>query len=480
MKLFLVLCTSAISLTLAGCAVNPVSGNPNFVVMSESQEIGAGRQADADVKKQYRAVEVDALQEYVNGVGQKLAHNSHRPNLAYHFTVLDSGEVNAFALPGGYVYITRGIMAYLNSEAELGAVLGHEIGHVTARHSVQQISAATAANVGVQLASVFVPGLRNAMGSNLTNLLGGALLSGYGREHELEADRLGAEYLGRTGYDPQAMVKVIGVLKNQELYDAEAAKQEGREPRAYHGLFASHPDNDTRLQQVVAEASSLTRPGTTVNRGAFLKQLDGMIYGDSPEQGIIRNGNFYHAGLGVTLRFPQGWRIHNLPDRVQAQSPGNDASMEMTLGKNKLEGTPADYLRKLLGFGGEIHSLDIGGLPAASAKVSSSGKPAKVAVIYHDNHAFVIAGGAKSDEVFQRQQENIDASIMSFHALTEAERKLAKPLKIKIISARENLTYAELAKSSPLGKNAESHLRLLNAQYPSGEPVRGQALKIVE
>ena len=215
-------------LGLAGCAVNPVSGNPNFVVMTEAQEISTGRSADAEVRKQYQVYDAPELQDYVNQVGQKLAHNSHRPNLSYHFTVLDSAEVNAFALPGGYIYITRGILSYLNSEAELGAVLGHETGHVTARHSVQQISAATAANVGVQIASVFLPGLNTMGGSTLTNLLGNALLSGYGREHELEADRLGAEYLGRSGYDPQAMVKVIGVLKDQELFDAEVAKQEGR------------------------------------------------------------------------------------------------------------------------------------------------------------------------------------------------------------------------------------------------------------
>ncbi|HSS47177.1 MAG TPA: M48 family metalloprotease [Burkholderiales bacterium] len=470
------------ALLAVGCATNPVTGNPNFVVMTEAQEISTGRSADAEVRKQYYVYDVQELQDYVNQVGQKLAHNSHRPNLSYHFTVLDSTEVNAFALPGGYIYITRGIVSYLNSEAELGAVLGHETGHVTARHSVQQISAATAANVGVQLASVFLPGLNSMGGSTLTNLLGNVLLSGYGREHELEADRLGAEYLGRAGYDPQAMVKVIGVLKNQELFDAEVAKQEGREPRAYHGLFATHPDNDTRLQQVVTEAQSVTRPDAVVNRDAFLKHIDGMIFGDSPQQGIVRNGSFYHGELGLALKFPEGWRIHNLPDRVQAQSPGNDAGVELRLGENKPEGTPADYLRKLLRltFGVEIQSLTLNGFPAATAVLSSQGKPVRVTVIYFNNHAFLIVGSAASKSAFERYQENFNTTASSFHAITDAERRLAKPLKIKIINAREGLTYAELAKNSPLGKNAENHLRLFNAQYPSGEPLRGQALKIVE
>src|SRR5574340_13310 len=255
---------------LAGCAQNPVTGKSDFVMMSESEEIAIGRQYDEQViKKQYRAYESKALQDYVDRVGQKLATQSHRPDLQYHFSVLDTPEINAFALPGGYVYVTRGILAYLNSEAELAAVVGHEIGHVTARHGVRQQSAAQAANLGLTIASIFVPELNTNIAQNLTNLLGGALLSGYGREHELEADRLGAQYLARTDYDPQAMIRVVGVLKNQELKDAELARQEGREPRRYSGLFATHPDNDTRLKQVVGEADKLAPAAPFEGRAEF-------------------------------------------------------------------------------------------------------------------------------------------------------------------------------------------------------------------
>src|SRR3989338_11183251 len=181
---------------LASCARNPVTGQSDFVMMSESQEIALGRQYHEQIiQEQYQVYESKALQDYVNNVGQKLAVQSHRPALNYRFTVLDSPEVNAFALPGGYVYITRGILAYLNSEAELAAVGGHEIGHVTARHGVRQQSAAQATNIGLTIASIFVPEVSSMGGQNLTNLIGGALLSGYGREHELEADRLRAQYL---------------------------------------------------------------------------------------------------------------------------------------------------------------------------------------------------------------------------------------------------------------------------------------------
>ena len=306
----------------AGCAVNPVTGKRNFTLMSEADEMRKGRQAAAEIGKEYSTYDdLPTLQNYVNEIGQKLAKNSHRPQLDYHFTVVDSPEVNAFALPGGYIYVTRGILAYLNSEAELAAVLGHEIGHVTARHSVQQYSAATAANVaatiGGLVAGIFVPQLGGQLAQGVQSLLGltgNVLLSGYGRSHELEADRLGAEYLARSGYDPQAMIKVIGVLKNQELFDIEAAKQEGREPRRYHGVFATHPDNDTRLQEVVGEAKQYAQPGAIDDRRAeFLRQTEGMIFGDAVNHGIVRGNTFQHKEMGFTLSFP--------PDGVYEISP---------------------------------------------------------------------------------------------------------------------------------------------------------------
>lgn len=261
----------------AGCAVNPVTGGKNLVLISEDQEIGIGRENDAKIQKEYGVYDDARLQAYVQRVGERLAARSHRPGLVYRFTVLDSPDVNAFALPGGYVYITRGILAYLNSEAELAAVLGHEIGHVTARHGVRQYTAAVAANIGATIMSVFVPELGNQAGQQLLNAIGGALLSGYGRDHELEADRLGAEYLAHTGYDPDAIIGVIGVLKNQEEFEKERAQTEGREPRIYHGVFATHPSADTRLLQVVAQARKYQTGGATQDkRNEYLQQLDGV------------------------------------------------------------------------------------------------------------------------------------------------------------------------------------------------------------
>ncbi|HCI12405.1 MAG: peptidase M48 Ste24p [Gallionellales bacterium GWA2_60_142] len=461
---------------LAGCAQNPVTGKSDFVMMSEGQEVALGRQADVQIKQQYKVYESKALQDYVNRVGQRIAKQSHRPDLQYHFTVLDSPEINAFALPGGYVYITRGILAYLNSEAELAAVLGHEIGHVTARHGVRQQSAAQAANIGLSVASIFIPELGSAAGQNLSNVIGGALLSGYGRDHELEADRLGAVYLARTEYDPQAIIKVIGVLKNQELKDAELAKQEGREPRRYHGLFASHPDNDTRLQQAVGEAGKNgSAQAHNEGREDFLKATDGLVYGDNSDQGIVRNNRFYHADLGIALAFPETWQVHNLPDSLVAVSPKGEAMMQLKMDQ-KPQGTPTEYARRMVGYGAQTRALDLAGLPAATFELPN----VMGGVIYHDKKAYVLQAQAKERGGLNAHRDTIFDTVRSFHSLTTEERKLVKPLGVRVITARAGDTYARLAQGSPLGKSAESYLRLMNAQYPDGEPRPGQAIKIVE
>lgn len=471
-----------VALALTNCAQNPVTGNPNLVLMTESQEIAIGRREDANVRRQYDAYDDPALQQYVNEIGARLAKASHRPELQYRFLVVDSPEVNAFALPGGYIYITRGILAYFNSEAELAGVLGHELGHVTARHSVQQISAATAANVGVNILQIFVPQARGALGGNVINILGGALLSGYGREHELEADRLGAEYLARTGYDPQAMVKVVGTLKNQELFDAEVAKAEGRQPRAYHGLFATHPDNDTRLQQVVGEAARFKQAEKRLSQEEFLKHSDRMVFGDSPKQGIVRNNAIYHAELGFTMRFPAGWRVRNGRQNVAATSPGEgDALIDLRSG-GRAQGSPEAILRKRLnlGSGAVVTPVEVNGLTAAIANTTTSGRPTRVMCVFLDDSAYLIGAQARSSAGFDQYQGEIDSSLMSFRAITDQERAFAHPFRLRVITAEAGLTFAELARRSPLGVFAEGHLRVINGLYPAGEPVAGQPLKIVE
>jgi len=259
----------------SACSTNPVTGNKDFSLISKDQELAMGAQAHRSILKQNKRYNNPALQAYVNGIGQALARHSHRNNIRYTFTILDDPTVNAFALPGGYIYITTGIMAYLNSEGELAGVLGHEIGHVTARHGTQQQSAGIASAILVDLISKKTG---SANGKSLQQL-STALIRGYGREHELQADKLGAEYLARVGYSPNNMIKVVSVLKAQEEFDRYQARKEGRQPRAYHGVFSSHPSNDRRLREVINAANRIKTAG---NRGAnhdgYLKRINGLKY----------------------------------------------------------------------------------------------------------------------------------------------------------------------------------------------------------
>ena len=468
------------SLALSHCAQNPVTGDKDFVLMSEQQEVEMGAQAHQDVLKEYAALDNPALQAYVNEVGQRLAKQSHRPNLQWHFTVVDSPDVNAFALPGGYVYITRGIMAYLNSEAELAGVVGHEIGHVTARHGVRQQSASTAAGLGAVLGSILVPGMDNQAGATLLQTLAQAWTAGYGREHELESDRLGAEYLAKTGYKPQAMIDVIGVLKNQELFAAEQARRDGRPLRTYHGTFDTHPDNDARLRQVVGAANQYTVANPRDGRSDYLQKMAGIYFGDSPEQGLIRNNMLLHEKLGLVLQFPPGWRVQNRPDRVVAMSPQGDALVELQQGPKNDK--PLDTLQKglKLDAGARYDSGKLSGYPAAFAAGTQQGKPVVVTAVVFSGTQYLIAGMARDKPTYDRERGTLRAAINSFRAITAAEKMAARPYVLKLVTAQPGMTMANLARQSPLGADAESQLRLMNALYPSGEPSPGQRLKIVQ
>jgi predicted Zn-dependent protease len=474
--------TVCAALAPAGCAENPVTGRSDFVLMSEQEEVRTGTKADEEIRQEYGDYDAPGLQAYVGKIGHKLGAASHRPQLKYHFTVVDSQEVNAFALPGGYVYVTRGILAYLDSEAELAAVLGHEIGHVTARHSVQQMSASTAANVGIVVAGILVPELGGQVGQTVLGTLGQALLSGYGRDHELEADRLGAEYLARTGYDPQAMIRVIGVLKNQELFDAEQAKREGRKPRRYHGVFASHPDNDARLKEVVSEAAkvAVVRPAVANNREEFLRAIDGLVFGDSPEQGLVRNNALLHPALGLRVQFPVGWKVTNAADRVNAVNPGRDAVIDLVTVPAK--GSPEELLRAKVKLdpGAQLARLTVNGLPAAHMSGSRQGSPMQAGTVFLENRAFVLLGATKATQGQKALTEAFAATLNSIRELSASERAELKPHRIRLISAGAGTTMARLAEKSPLGPYAESYLRLINGLYPRGEPSPGQLLKIVE
>jgi predicted Zn-dependent protease len=473
---------------VASCAVNPVSGERELMLMSEAEEQRLGAAADADVRRQYGVYPDRDLQAYVERVGQQLAAKSHRPGLEYHFTVLDSDEVNAFALPGGYVYVTRGIMAYLNSEAELAAVLGHEIGHVTARHGARRYSQAQALGVGLGVASIFVPGMGSDLGQQLLDALGSAILNGYGRDHELESDRLGAEYLARSGYDPQAMIGVITLLKNQEEYEKARAAAENRRARVYHGVFATHPSADQRLHEAVGGADRLKGAAATrVARADYLQRLDGVVFGESEAQGIVRGRRFYHGALDFTIEFPEGWRLDNRPAALLAVAPGDAALLQLTSEPARGTTSARAVLEARVRFAAparEAGALAGAAVPAYSARgpldTGRGRREARVSALLHRDQAYLLLGLAADDAAFARHDNDFLASARSLRALRAEERSLARGLHLKLRAATRGDTFATLARSSPLGAQAEAQLRLLNDRYPHGEPRPGEPIKIVQ
>ena len=464
-------------LSLSGCAVNPVTGKQDFVVLSEEQEIQMGREYNAQILRQYQIYEDEKIQNYVQSIGESLAKKSHRPNLIYRFTVLDSPEINAFALPGGYIYINRGLMAYMSSEEELAAVLGHEIGHVTARHSVRQYSQAQL--MGVLSAAIEINSGRTA--GDLANLASGALLSGYGREMELEADDLGAQYIYQDGYSPQGMYDVLAVLKDQEIYSKKVAKQRGIEPRNYHGVFASHPSNDKRLQEILDNVSQNFVKGTNKSKSNYLAMIEGMVFGDSQQAGVTRGNEFFHGPLNLYLSSPENWEIINNANSLIFNAPFGEATLQVTLEDLNFVESPEDYLKRFVRNTTDEEVLMIDGLSGFTAKTYRSGRTTRMAVIFKDDKAYQFIAYLKDrDGDFSSYDLQFMNIIKSLRSLTEKELKYSQPLRIKTYKVRQGETYESIASTSSITLNAEDQLRLLNGDYPDKELTVGRVIKIVD
>lgn len=467
--------------SITGCAINPATGGLDTVLMSEKKELEIGKENHEEILKKMPIYHDPDITAYVNSVGQKLAANSHRNNLKYTFTIIDTPDINAFALPGGYIYINRGLMTYLNTEAQLAAVLGHEIGHVTARHQVRQHSAGTAASI---VSTVLAVGTGSSAIGDLSNVAGAALVSGYGRDHELEADSLGAEYLYKSGYDPQAMVEVISILKDQEQFSKFKAREEGGKVQSYHGLFASHPQNDTRLQEVVGKAGKLADAQKETFIGNFRAHLEGIEFGESDKQGIRRGSRFYHKAMDFSLAFPSNWKFQNSPNTLVSYPNTQDAFLQMQVQGDLGSLTPESFIKDRLKIenlkDGEI--LDQYGLRGYTGIVAANEKrgPVRVAVIFYKDQAFYFSGVNRKPKTTLNYDPFFLASIKSFRPMNPDEFKLAAGMKIKYIQATSSTRYASLAKTSKIEKYAEQQLRLLNGDYPKGEPKPGEWIKIVE
>lgn len=475
----------ALTLALPSCAVNPATGQANIVTMSQKRELEIGAEEHAKVLQSMQLVEEGKLTAYVNEVGQRLAVVSDRPDLSFTFSVIDSPEINAFALPGGYVYINRGLMAYLNSEAELAAVLGHEIGHITARHAVQQQSRGSLARVasgvgGIVAAVATGSGYIGSQIMDVGSLWAQAGLSGFGREHELEADTLGAEYLRRAGYDPQAVIKVVTVLKNQEDFNTKVANQQP----SYHGLFATHPRNDTRLQQAIASVGALpANQAKLLDDSKFRDTLDGLVVGESQRTiGTQGRNRYYQTLLGYTMVFPDNWSVTETPTTALASSAEAESQLRVEVQRMQENLEPRLFIRDKLGINNlqKSEPLQQFRLQGYTGTATKDGKSQRIAVLYLGPRVFIFTGdipsGAGADEVDQQ----LLAAIRSFRAIQSNERFAGNESRIRYVQAGEGFSFAALARLSPIGNYPEETLRLLNGYYPTGAPSTGDWIKIVE
>jgi len=471
---------------IAGGSVSGAEEAKEEKPQKESKEVRTAKQMNIQILQQMGVHQNLELEDYVQRVGEKLAAVSERPELPWKFTIIDTDDVNAFATMGGYVYISRGILPYFQNEAELAAVLGHEIGHIAAEHLKKQQQKGMLSGLASAATAIFTgqPAL-----ADLTNMAGLAIIKGYGREAELEADRLGARYLAKAGYDPEAMIHVISTLKDQDTFERERARLENRDPHIYHGVFSSHPDNDKRLHEVVEAAGKVaTADQHPDNRDVYLNRISGLPVGPSRAQGVTRGSRFYHADMGFTVAFPTGWMVQNQPTKVVAATPQKDAALQLYTMAPPQGMSPEQFLtRNLQGTRLEkAEPFEANGLKGYTAIAQNvalpwgNRGPARYAVVYFNNLAFVFMGATRTGSALSASDPLMLSSIKTFRRLRDREFETAEPDRIRVVKATSQTTIAALAKTSPIKKYPAEQLRLLNDLYPDKEPTAGQSIKIVQ
>ena len=310
------------------CAINPVTGKRELMLMSSADELAMGQQTNPQILQTYGKYEDADLARYVSALGKKLGALSHQPNLAYTIQVLDSPVVNAFAVPGGYVYLTRGILAYLNDEAELAGVVAHEIGHIAARHSAQQYSKAQFGQLGLGLGSMLSKTFRKYAGVAQAGVE--VLFLSFSRSDEREADTLGVEYSAKAGYDSNHMANLFVSLER-----LNPGESQGGLP----GWFSTHPNPENRIaavkQDTLAWREKIQQTKFVVNRDQYLRQIDGIVFGEDPRQGYIEGNIFYHPQLRFQFPVPAGWKVNNTASQVQMVNQDQNAVILFSMAPEK-------------------------------------------------------------------------------------------------------------------------------------------------
>ncbi len=427
------------------CARNPVTGKNELSLVSESQEIQLGKESAVQVQQSIGFYDDPAVQSYVSAIGMRMAKASERPNLPWEFHVVNDASVNAFALPGGFIYVTRGLMTAINNEAELATVMGHEIGHVTNRHSVQQISKQQVAQLGLGLGSILSPTVARAAGLASQGL--GVLFLKYSRDAENQADLAGFRYALNQNYDVREMASVFQTLDRES-----SAAGGGRLPE----WLATHPNPGTRIQNTEQRLDTLHKDltNTVIDRDQYLAHIRGMTYGEDPRQGFFENGVFYHPDLRFQLQFPQGWQTQNTPEAVMAGSPQKDAIIQLSLaGKAAPRDAAQQFLSQQGVQAGNTSTSSVNGLPAASgyfqAETQNGSVQGLVTFISYNGNTYGILGYTPAgklttyDNVFQQ-------TINSFGQLRNQAAMNVQPAKVELVKLNREMT-----------------LEQFNSQYPS-------------
>ena len=481
MKSIILFCCLSTSLFLMNaCAVNPVTGKKQIVLMSEEQEIAMGKEADPQIIAQYGLYENKVLQDFITEKGKAMAAISHRPNLNYEFKIVDSEVLNAFAVPGGYVYFTRGIMAHFNNEAEFAGVLGHEIGHITARHSVSQQTKSILGQVGLIGSMILVPQVAE-FAEPLSQGLGLLFLK-FGRDAERQSDELGVEYSSTIGYDAKEMAGFFNTLER---------KNSGTEGAELPDFLSTHPNpgsrNNTVMNLSVEWKKKLNLTNPNINRESYLRKIEGLIYGEDPKQGYLENNVFYHPELRFQFPVPQGWNYQNTPQRVQMAPKNGKALMMMTLANgNSLQSAAdkviADNNLKVL----ESSQVNINGLNAismvADVKPQQENQASTVRTMTYliqYNKMIYLLLGASSVNDFNAYSSYFSQTMKNFKELKDDSKLNKQPerMRIKTVSQsgtlRQALTYYKVAESRL------EELSILNGMQLKDNVQKGSLIKII-
>ena len=463
---------AALTAVLATCATNPVTGKRELSLISESQEVSMGQEAAKQVAASISPVADNALQQYVSNLGMTLARGSERPNLPWSFTVIDDPNVNAFALPGGPIFITRGILSHMNSEAQLVSVLGHEIGHITAKHSVQQMSQAQLAQIGLIAAVIVKPGLAGF--GDLASQGLGLLFLKFGRDDERQSDELGFKYMTTAGYSPTEMAEMFRTLERL------GGGGEGRVPE----WLSTHPDPGNRVQATLQRVAASSLPANMkVERDAFLQRTEGLIFGPNPREGFFRQTQFLHPDLKFQIDFPSGWQTQNQAAAVVGVSPQQDALVVLALAGTA---SPNQALNEFMsqqgvqGQGGSSGSIN--GLQAASGAFTATTQEGvlagTVAFVSLDGRTFRLLAYTPQQQ-YGSYRGAFSQSLGSFRRLTDPAALAVQPVHVRLVRIPRAMTIAQFHQAYPSTIPVEQ-LALINGVDASATMPAGSLVKRVQ